>query len=76
MKHHFISGRIPGDDEDTDLPVGQRPNPDCATSTYQRAMRRPGGLDPLDSETLAANSGADLFVNLVVGAGTPIENLS
>ena len=76
MKHYFISGRIPGDDEDTGLPVGQHPNPDCAISTYKRAMRRLGGLDPLDSEALAANSGADVFVNLVVGADTPIENLS
>ena len=76
MKHYFISGRIPGDDEDTGLPVGQHPKPECAIAAYQRAMRRLGELDPLDSEALAANFGADVFVNLVVGADTPIENLS
>ena len=76
MKHYFISGRIPGDDEDTGLPVGQHPNTECAIAAYQREMRRLGGLDLLDSEALAANFGADVFVNLVVGADTPIENLS
>jgi hypothetical protein len=39
MKHYFISGRIPGDDEDTGLSVGQHPNPDCAIAAYQRTMR-------------------------------------
>ena len=76
MKHYFISGRIPGDDEDTGLPVGQHPNTACAIAAYQRAMRRLGGLDPLDSEALAANFGADVLVNLVVGADTPIETVS
>ena len=76
MKHYFISGRIPGDDEDTGLPVGQHPNTACAIAAYQRAMRRLGGLDPLESEALAANFGADVLVNLVVGADTPIENVS
>ena len=76
MKHYFISGRIPGDDEDTGLPVGQHPNTECAIAAYQGAMQRLGGLDPLDSESLAANFGADVFVNLVVGADTPIENMS
>ena len=47
MKHYFISGRIPGDDEDTGLSVGQHPNPDCAIAAYQRTMRCLGGLDPL-----------------------------
>ena len=76
MKHYFISGRIPGDDEDTGLPVGQHPNTACAIAASQRAMRRLGGLDPLDSEALAANFGADVLVNLVVGADTPIETVS
>ncbi len=76
MKHYFISGRIPGDDEDTGLPVGQHPNTACAIAAYQRAMRRLSRLNALDSEALAANFGSDVLVNLVMGADTPIENLS
>ena len=76
MKHYFLCGRIPGDDEDTGLPVGQHPDSDSAIAAYKQAMRCLGGLDALDSEALTANHGSDVFVNLVVGSDTPIENLS
>lgn len=74
MKYYAVSGRIPGDDEDTMLCVGQHPNNGSAIASFMDEMRALYSLTPQDSEIMRKSYDTDVFINSIVSSDTPITN--
>lgn len=71
MKYFAVSGRIPGDDEDTTLGVGRCSSMDEAYRGFVSLME--ATLREQDVAALHAAHGTTVFVNSIVSSDSPIE---
>lgn len=72
MKHYAVTGRIPGDDEDTLLCVGRHPDNRSALVNFIDEIWALARLSEVDRENLRSEFGTDVFINSIVSSETPI----
>ncbi len=70
MKYYAVSGRIPFDDEDQTLLVGQCRNWEDAVAAFKREIHDSTDDDYLD--VLLREHGQTVIVNSIVSSETPI----
>lgn len=74
MKYYVITGRIPGDDEDTALDVGQHGNGMHAFEAFREQMWDTVRYsDDTRRNQIKARHGTDVFVNAIISSETPME---
>lgn len=71
--YYAVTGRIPGDDEDTCLAFGPCKNRDQAIQVFKvRMIFDDKGLTSEDCRALEAEHGTAVFVNAILCSASPI----
>jgi len=76
MKYYAVTGRIPGDDEDTVLCVGQHPDKGSAIDSFTAELLELGCIDEEHTENLRQEYGTSVFINSIVSSDSRIEDAS
>ena len=71
MKYYVITGRVPGDHDDTVLDVGQHANGLHAFEAFRELMH--DATDDEAREDIRKEHGTDIFVNAIISSDTPME---
>lgn len=73
MKHFTISGRIPGDDEDTTLYVGEHHDRHTAVAEFEDTLFLSRNITAEERELLDAEYGQVTFLNAIITSNAPME---
>jgi hypothetical protein len=66
MNTYFVTGRIPGDDEDSALYVGEQDSKEAAVVEFERLLHILHGLTEAAVARLYREHGQGCFVNCVI----------
>jgi len=73
VKYYAVTGRIPGDDEDTTLLLGQCASRGVARIKFQDELVRDQRLTPTEVDHLMQEHDCICFINAVLSSDTPIS---